>query len=680
MKTYRLFLFAIALMMLSLFLAACELPFDIPFLNGGATTKEVTTEPVTTSGVIATLPTVTAAPNPITEVKEVNMKNATGLRLTFRDKKAIVLEAKLAPAEGRNGVSYTYTFDKESGILSLTLYDAVGENIALSHLGELPPPPLTVRIRESNKSLEWAYADSEEWAVLCKTGDTTAKPLALLCKATGFAATELPTGEGVTFVISGNDLRFRAHNWQNEGYDFCNDAHLHSSSTDNFLLNRLAEISSMLPDNAMDEGTLFKEAGDEIPATNINGTYIAGCHGYFCISSVPNGGFTEDDIGLVFTRKGDGQQYVLVKVPGTAWFCPFDEAAMESGNFAQYGFPAKGLLKENDVLTYEADGKEKSFTVSENATQTQLRFPSNHRVQHAYLNGTVEVDVTKDGVYNAEFVDFYERYDILYLPAVLEYLMNHVGDNTNASHYDESFEDSYFTYFQTHRFHNNGSYTVYQTISFNTDVSSVHHYGVMSCAFSGTEQWVYAPGSENCGTPTNDPKDDNQSVYATGDYTIRSFYHFPDPEYSKGMNVGYYPYFGVATDEIRATMVERFGSVGEWYSSMKMYPHLFKADSVSAGESISYIGYHTPTVRFDDDFFAINWYFVDDEIYLSMHTTEAVAEKTVAIPNADYLVGLSISIEEASEGFTVVSDTVTADGITVSTTGAGYVILKLTAN
>ena len=61
-----------------------------------------------------------------------------------------------------------------------------------------------------------------------------------------------------------------------------------------------------------------------------------------------------------------------------------------------------------------------------------------------------------------------------------------------------------------------------------------------------------------------------------------------------------------------------------------------------------------------------------------MHTDKAVAERTVSIPNADYLVGLSFTVDDASEGFTIVSDSVTAEGITVSTTGAGYVTLKLT--
>ena len=703
MKIKQLFLFAIALVMLSLLLTACEipfdLPFDIPFLGGEATTEAVTTtDPVTTTttgaGVIITLPPVTAAQNSITEVKTLNSKNVKGLRLTFKDKSSIMLEPSLGVGDGYNSVTYTYSFDKESGVLTLTLYDGAYENIALSHLGLDRPAPLTVKIREYNKNLEWAYEGSDTWAVLCKTNEKNATPLATLRKATGFATNKAPTDTGVTFVISGDNLRFRAHAWQREGYDYCTDAYLHgpkNTTNENFLMRAIYEIPSSialdsLTTNAAKDGvTKFKSSDDEIPAISINGTYIAALHGYYLISRVPNMGLGEADIGQVFTRKSDGQQYVLVKVPDAyAWFCPFDEAAMESGDFTEYGYPMKGALKTGDELTYTVNNRQKSVSVTADATHEQFRSSTNHVIQHAYLNGTVEVDLTKDGVYTADYVDFYERYDVLYLPSVLGYLMDNVGNNTNASCHDDKIEESYLSYIQTHRFHKNGSFTVYQTVTFNTHVDKVAYFGVMSQSFSSTSQIVYAPGAENCGTPTvHTPEEHQQATgskyfYAQGDATVRSFYHFPDNTFYKGMNVGYYPYFGIATDEIRTEQVALFGSVGEWSHMGKLYPHLYKASSAEAGDAISFIGYHSPVTRFDDDFFAINWYFVGDEIYLSMHTDKAVAEKTVAIPNADYLTGLAITVDDASEGFTVVSDTVTADGITVSTTGAGYVTLKLT--
>ena len=692
MKIKQLFLFTIALMTLSLLLTACSLPFDlpfeIPFLSGSETTTEVatTTEPVTTTTTeaIVTLPPVTAAPNPITEVKKVNTEKSSGLRLVHK-KGSGFINAKLAPTAEHNGVTYTHAFDKESGILTLTLYDAVAENLALIQLGETLPAPLTVRLREGNGNLEWAYAERDEWSILCKAADDSADVLSLLCAATDFASHTLPQDTGMTFVISGNNLRFRARMWQNDGKDICTDAWLHHpgvTDNNNFMQRYLYEIDSTTPDASMESGTLFKSATDEIPSIFMNGTYIAAKHGYYTISSVPNMGFAEADIGRVFTRKSDGQQYVLVKVPNDkAWFCPFDEEAMESGDFTTYGYSMTGALKAGDELEYTVDSRKKTATISADSTHEQFRSSTNHCVQHAYLNGTVEVDLTTDGVYNAEFVDFYEKYSVIYLPTVLEFLMDNVGKNTNTSCNDESLSDHYLSFIQVHRFHKNGSFTMYQKVEFHRDLTGVYYFGVMSEAFSVNDQYVYAPGSTNCGTPQKHTKGTGV-FYAQGDSSIRSFYQFADSIDNigtKGMNVGFYPYFEVGTDAVRAEMLTSYnGKIGEWSNIGKLYPYLYKVPSVSDGDSFSFIGYHVPTVRFDEDFFAINWYFVGDEIYLSMHTDKAVAERTVAIPNAEYLVGLSITVDEVSDGFSVISDTVSADGITVSTTGAGYVTLKLT--
>ena len=73
MKITRLLFFAVALIALSLILAACTLPFDLPFLGGEATTEAVTTtdptEAVTTTTVVVTLPPAPITSNPFKEVK-----------------------------------------------------------------------------------------------------------------------------------------------------------------------------------------------------------------------------------------------------------------------------------------------------------------------------------------------------------------------------------------------------------------------------------------------------------------------------------------------------------------------------------------------------------------------------------------------------------------------------------
>ena len=161
MKLKQLVLLAAMLLLLTLALASCELPFDLPFdlpFLGGeeTTTAATTTEPVsTTTGVVITLPPVTAAPNPIAEVKKLNTKNVSGLRLTYKDKRTTMIEPSLGVGDGYNSITYTHAFDKESGILTLTLTDGAADNIANQHL-KVAPDSLSVSLRENNKNLEWA--------------------------------------------------------------------------------------------------------------------------------------------------------------------------------------------------------------------------------------------------------------------------------------------------------------------------------------------------------------------------------------------------------------------------------------------------------------------------------------------------------------------------------------------
>ena len=721
MKRFLFFVFVFLLFMLVAVLCACG--GNAPADTTAPATSTVTTDALTSAPTVTTVDTVTTvttavtapattevltttvttaamttapAPNPITAVKEMDadyISHPEELRLTYQNGTRQFIEKKLDIRTGFNSVSYTHNFDESTGILTLTLTESSLLNIANRHLGTAAPTVL--RLRENAGWLEWAPATEDTWMQFCRTDNSNVKILAALTASAALGKhPDAIEGDGVTFVISGNNLRFRAHDWLRNGYDIVTDCVLQKETVNGtFMQTALREIASTEPLSSMKTGTLFKSAGDEIPAFYMNGTYIGAGHGTYCISEVPNVGLnalTEADIGKVFTGEQD-QRYVLVKVPaGKAWFCPFDDAAMESGDFASYGYPKKGLLKKDTVLTYDTD---KTFKVSDNATQTQFRYAVNGCVQHAYLNGTIEVDLTKDGVYTADFVDFHETYNVLYLPAVLTHLMENAGKtdddgnplNSNTSHYDEAIDEYYLTYDITHRFHRNGSYTVYQTLTAKKDLNGARSFGVMSEAFDtkndtdGKHQYIYAPGSTNLGTPTLHTKNENKVMYAEGDYTIRSYYQLTTPDGEKGMNVGYYPYFGVATDEAREGALTDFdGPTGEWYNTLKMYPYLYKNDVMTEGTSISFIAYHVPTIKIDNDFFAINWYFVGDEIYLSFHTDHAVGEKTVALPNAEYLTGLTITVEDISEGFTVHSDTVGADGIRVSTNGAGYCTIKLT--
>ena len=642
-----------------------------------------TTVPVTTAEppVTTTTPVTTAAPAVVAPFKKVQMLSSGALRITFEDGTMNNLGV-ISVREGYNSAEVTaYSLDKATGILTVTLCDSSAENIANAILKKVPEP-VTLRLRECAGNLEWASADAEDWQVLCTKG--ASKVLEKLATAADIGKTEAPSGNGVIFSIVGNDLRFRATGWLREGMDIYTQAYLHSPGNNgNFMQEGIYEISSTAPKDSTAKGTSFKAAGDEIPAINLNGTWIGAAHGYNIIAKIPNTDKTEDDIGSVW-QLASGQRFVLVRiVSGMLWLCPFDDGSMEDGNFAEYTF--QSLISKGDVLTHvETDygGAENTVAITAGADNPtgdmQFYVSTNHVTQRAFLNGCIEVDLGSDGVYEAEYVDFYESYDIIYLPTVLEHLMENVGKNDNDSCHDESLDVSYIRFSQTHRFHKNGSYTAYVENTVLHKIQNVQYYGVMSYPFStpNNDHYLYAPGSTNAAAPVYQT---NETFYVTGDPTVvRSYFQLTDLAGTKSMNVGYYPYFGAATDEARPNSLANahVGRVGMWYQSRKMYPYCFLQKEMDVGDKISFIGYHIPAIPIDDDFFVINWYFVDDEIFLSFHTDKAVDEKTIALP--DYMVGMIATVDQKSESFTLHSSAISEAGITVSTTEAGYASIRLT--
>ena len=279
---------------------------------------------------------------------------------------------------------------------------------------------------------------------------------------------------------------------------------------------------------------------------------------------------------------------------------------------------------------------------------------------------------------NLGTVDVHETYTVTYLPAVLKYLEKNVGRNDNESCHDEDITEAYIRFNRTIRFSRNGSFTIYQENTAQKDLDKFYSFGVISGTFSNPT-YMYVPASENLATPTVRPNQ-GEAFNVLGDpLLVRDYYQLTDPHGTKAMGIGYYPFFGIATDAVRQEMVNPGDSqgnkVGQFSHISKNYPPLIRADVLRAGESFSYIGYHTPTIPIDDDFFVVNWYFVGDEVMLLINADKAVAEKTVALP--EYLDGMRVEVTQKSDSFTV-SSTAIDGGVTVSTTGAGYAILRLT--
>ena len=599
----------------------------------------------------------------------------------------------------REGYNESYVVDGlvEDGILTLTLADSKDINVANQILGTAAP--IKVCLKSDGENLLWTPEGEENWQNLCTTdfildGDL---PLTLLADATDLGKQAAVTGNSVVFAVKGNNLRFRAREWK-DGLDMCNDANytrggnawadLKSIGNHAFNLTSMRVISHDEPIDSMVDGTVWKAIGDDCTPLNMNGTYIGANHGYNCIAKIPNAGKTEADIGSVW-QTSDGQKYCLVRIAdGFLWMCPFDDATMANGNFSKYC--AKALIAQGDVLTHVSGATNTASITATAANPTgdmQFYVAINSVERRAFLDGIKEVDPTVDGVHEAEFVDFYESYRILYLPAVLQYLMDNAGKNTNQSHCSEDIADAYVTVYNTYRFHKNGSVVVYSDFAFEKDIPSLGMISaVQSGSFSGLPKedgynvhYVYLPGTTNFNVPTKQTGADEQitiskSYLADPNVPVSSYFQMIDAVGTKAMNLGYNTEYGYGVPEKRLPYLK--GSMGFYFTSLKMYPHLFTSGSLQAGDHFDCISYRIPSEPVDPDFTVINWYWVGETIYLQLHTAKAIGERAVALP--DYMVGMTATVIEDSTSFTVHSATIAEGGITVSSTDAGYAIIRLT--
>ena len=673
-------------------LCLVALLFTLSACNSTGDTPATTTEP-SENNPTATEPTVTEQPTlSANYIKEATTMSTGEIQITYNDASTLNL-GSLPLREGYNSAKVEYTLDTLSGELLVSISDSADVNIANQQIGTAKAPTVVV-MREQNGTLEWKMMGESVWQTLCSADGTDlgegVSPLIKLAEILKIGKTGEVTGDGVILVVKDHSLLFRAREWK-DGTDLVMDADYGVSVNKIFNINSLGEIASKTSINATSGATKYKGAVDDIAAILINGTNIGANHGYYVVAAIPDTKkvMTEADIGSIW-QGSDGTQYVLVRINPTAsantlWFCPYYKSAMDTGVFAYKAIAANSTLTHVSGATHTD-----SISVTAASKQEQLRVAVNHRKGTVFLNGNVEIDITKSKFaksYKAEFVDFYDEYDVIYLPDMLNYLIANVGNNTEMSHCDEAIEGAYFTYRATYRYHKNGACVAYVSYDFHKNVEVGMCVGIMSGPFAEKEHYVYVPGSTNLSTPTlqigkSEGGTKNTFVgtdtLANPDVLVSSYFQLTDANGTKAMNVGFNTQFGTAVDSVRRQYLSNRGqeNLGNYNnSSYKMYPALISKASFKAGASISYIAYRIPSYIMDSDFVAINWYWVGEDIYLSLHTSKAVDKTVTVLP--EYMNGMKISIIESSASFSVLSDTVENGSVGVKTTSEGYAILKL---
>ena len=261
------------------------------------------------------------------------------------------------------------------------------------------------------------------------------------------------------------------------------------------------------------------------------------------------------------------------------------------------------------------------------------------------------------------------------------YLAENVGKNSNESYHDEAITDYYFTHRNTFRFHKNGSCVIFSTYDFRKPLNLYLIGGTQSIPFA--THYVYIPGTRDYGVPTLHEAGKEIRVgkedLADPQRLASSYFQLTDADGTQGMNLGFNTEYGTGRNDIRR---DYLGTNGKgktefifYYTTFKMYPMLISNCKLAPGDFFSCIAYRVPSYRMDSDFTAINWYWVGDDIYLSLHTKEGVSKTVTCLP--DYMNGMTARVIEASEGFTVASASVENGSITVASADAGYAMIKL---
>ena len=261
-------------------------------------------------------------------------------------------------------------------------------------------------------------------------------------------------------IINGNEVSVRA-----KSFDGLNDL-VWSARKEYNGYNRFFNLTKiqLCPTNTDDKTqsglSQWKTASDDICPIQVWGEHVGGNHGYKCVCqvTVSSHGLEDADIGSVWTDN-EGYTYVLVFVRdnNTLGFVKFDDDSMKNGKM-DCNTPVTSPMTR---MTRDSETNPKTINIT-GQTKEQLRICSNGHSLKLYVDGK-ETDLNIDDIIPCDRVEIIAEYKVIFVPAMLEYLMDNLGSNTNDSQHSEDIKDWYYSLVTRYQFNRNGSVSQYHT-------------------------------------------------------------------------------------------------------------------------------------------------------------------------------------------------------------------------
>ena len=476
-------------------------------------------------------------------------------------------------------------------------------------------------------------------------------------------------------LLKGNDLFLRSEKWS-ESDDFvwkCDIVNPHEWSKTRWFGNKFFNIAgaytcpSTEPADCVDNLALWKISLDDSCPVKINGTYIGANHGYYCCDqvTVPSHDKSEADIGSVWIDE-EGKSYCLVKIPDedTLCFVKFDEESMATGRF-DFGRP-------ENVLFHKSGAQHIGPVCFTERVDAQLYQSFNHYTVKL-LTDEQERSVNEDFLQKCDTVTVETAYDIIYVPAMLRYLMERVGSNTNASQCSDEIGESYLRLYVRHVFCENGTVSTYCSFDINKDID-LQYFGLVQSMRTAEAPYAYIPDTVY---DQLTPQDGTQTFWFYRDSWNSEqkapyrYYQFKDSSCKEGMALAFDRNYGWGSNEMR---LSRLDYAGMYYRTRKQYPAFISGGKLEAGMHIDGFAARMPLSKRDSDLTAMCWYYINDEIVLMLDTHKAV-DKDVDLP--DSLIGRKMEIHDSSASCDLSKLTLDGNKLHISFDGYGYLVLRL---
>lgn len=465
--------------------------------------------------------------------------------------------------------------------------------------------------------------------------------------------------EKVYLIKNGNLAYFRSKFSKTK--DLLWKTGLYSSANKTFNLMLLNELDNSVPKNSVEGvGQTFKAVADDVSPVYVNSafSYLGANHGNSSVQRVTFSsahGLSEKNIGEYWTDASN-KTFLIFRI-------------IDSLNINV----VRWLPSSPDVFLYELPS-----TYLTNGRSTYNISSAVYVVDVPCCNG-VEVkvfdekgkEITDDGIYCGKSFQVRERYNIISVQGIVNYLVGNVGNNTNTSCYSDDIKDYFCEIENIYEFKGEkGSLTYYRDIY----ADKAGKYEIAGITSGKIGEYYSVPCSTASAITHQGSSENvlvNASNYTNADYPPASFYQYSGSNGTRGTNIGYNVAFGSAKAETRKNAVEY--AINYYMQTYKMYPALSRTN-VAAGASISTVAYQTFFDNYDSDIPAVTWYYVGDDIYLNVNC-QATVDKNIELPS--YMIGKKVTVVKTDGSISIGTDFVNAKGLRIKANGYGFATLKL---